>query len=262
MKVNNKWLVILMLAMALPLCGCGFISKLRARDSLNKGVTAFTEQKYDEAAQFFEEAIRLDPEFQVARMYLATTYTSQFVPGSPDPKSNEMADKAIQTFEEVLNTDKSGTPNINAMLSIASLYYQLKKYDESKQWCAKIQQVDPQNAEALYRIAVIDFDDSLRKTGLQGENVQFLNSEEKAETVADIDEGLKALDKALQIRPDYFDAMEYQNLLWREKAKFEKDDKAKNELIRQADVLAQKALMLRLKAQEEEAKKPKKLGTK
>ena len=262
MKVNNKWLVVLLLAVALPLSGCGFISKLRARDSLNKGVKAFTEQKYEQAAQFFEEAIRLDPDFQVARMYLATTYTSQFVPGSPDPKSNEMAEKAIRTFEEVLSTEKSGVPNINAMLSIASLYYQLKKYDESKQWCGKIQQADPQNAEALYRVAVIDFDDSLKKTGLQGENVQFLSAEEREHTIADIDEGLKALDKAIQIRPDYFDAMEYQNLLWREKAKFEKDEKARNELIRQADMVAQKALMLRLRAQEEEAKKPKKLGTK
>ena len=261
MKVNSKWLVVLLLVAALPSTGCGFITKLRARDNLNKGVKAFTEQKYDKAAEFFEEAIRLDPQFQVARMYLATTYTSQFVPGSPDPKSAEMADKAIATFTDVINQDKAN-PNINAMLSIASLYYQLKKYDESKEWCAKIQAADPQNAEALYRIAVIDFDDSLKKTGLQGENVQFLSPEERDHTLKDIDEGLKSLDKAIQIRPDYFDAMEYQNLLWREKAKFEKDEKAKNELLRQADIQAQKSLALRLKAQEEEAKKPKKLATK
>jgi len=114
MKVNNKWLVVLLLAAALPLSGCGFFSKLRARDSLNKGVKAFTEQKYEQAAQFFEEAIRLDPEFQVARMYLATTYTSQFVPGSPDPKSNEMADKAIKTFEEVL---RGGAREVRAALT-------------------------------------------------------------------------------------------------------------------------------------------------
>ncbi len=259
MKVNAKWLAVLVIIAALPLSGCGFVTKLRARDSLNKGVKAFTEQKYDEAAKFFEESIRLDPTFQVARMYLATTYTSQFVPGSPDPKSNEMAEKAVATFKDVIETDKS-SPNINAMLSIASLYYQLKKYDESKEWCRKIQQIDPQNAEALYRIAVINFDDSLKKTGLQGENVEFLNVDEKTHAIADIDEGLQVLDKALQLRPDYFDAMEYQNLLWREKAKFEKDEKAKNELIRKADMVAQRALQLRLKAQEEEAKKPKKLA--
>jgi tetratricopeptide (TPR) repeat protein len=259
MKVHAKWLAVLVIIAALPLSGCGFVTKLRARDSLNKGVKAFTEQKYDEAAKFFEEAIRLDPTFQVARMYLATTYTSQFVPGSPDPKSNEMAEKAIATFKDVIESDKT-SPNINAMLSIASLYYQLKRYDESKDWCRNIQKIDPQNAEALYRIAVINFDDSLKKTGLQGENVEFLNAEEKTHTIGDIDEGLQVLDKALQLRPDYFDAMEYQNLLWREKAKFEKEEKAKNELIRKADMVAQRALQLRLKAQEEEAKKPKKLA--
>jgi len=263
MRVNNKWLALLLLLSVMPLSGCGFISKLRARDNLNKGVRAFTEQKFDQAAQYFEQAIKQDPEFEVARMYLAATYTSQFVPGSPDPKSKEMANKAVATFKEVLDTAKDKTkPNINAMLSIASLYYQLRDSDQSKEWCRKILEMDPQNAEAYYRIAVIDFDDSLRKTGLQGENVEFLSPEEKTHTLADVEEGLTALDKALQIRPEYFDAMEYQNLLWREKAKFVKNEKDKTELIRRADMVAQKALVLRLKAQEEEAKKPKKLATK
>jgi len=172
-----------------------------------------------------------------------------------------MAQKAVQTFKDVLDLDKEN-PDINSMISIASLYYQLREYDESKTWCRKILETDPNSSEALYRIAVINFDDSLKKSGLQGENVEFLNSEEKADTLADIQEGLTALDQALKIRPNYFDAMEYQNLLWREKAKFEKDEKIKNELLRQADMVAQKALALRLKAQEEDAKKPKKLGAK
>jgi tetratricopeptide (TPR) repeat protein len=262
MRVNKRWFALLLLAAVLPLMmGCGFISKLRARDNLNKGVKAYTEQKYEDAAKFFEASIEQGPEFEVARMYLATTYSTQFVPGSPDPRSEQMAMKAISTFQDVVAKNPA-SPNINAMLSVASLYYQLKKYDESKEWCRKIQQIDPQNAESLYRIAVIDYDDSLAKTGLQGENVEFLNAEERARTLQNIEEGLKALDQALKIRPDYFDAMEYQNLMWREKAKFEKDEKLKQEIIREADKVAQRALALRLKAQEEEAKKPKKLGSK
>ena len=262
MRVNKRWFALLLLAAVLPLMmGCGFISKLRARDNLNKGVQAYTEQKYEEAAKFFEASIEQDPEFEVARMYLATTYSTQFVPGSPDPRSEQMAMKAIATFQDVVAKNPT-SPNINAMLSVASLYYQLRKYDESKEWCRKIQQIDPQNAESLYRIAVINFDDSLAKTGLQGENVEFLNADEKAQTLQNIEEALKCLDQALKIKPDYFDAMEYQNLLWREKAKFEKDEQTKQEIIREADKVAQRALALRLKAQEEEAKKPKKLGTK
>lgn len=262
MRVKSKWLAVFFLLAVVPLSGCNFIQKLRARDYLNKGVKAFTEMKYDAAAQFFEKSVQLDPTFETARMYLATAYTSQFIPGSTDPRSEEMAYKGIETFKQVveLSADPS-KPNINAMLSIASLYYQLKKFNESMEWCNKIIKVDPKNAEAYYRIAVMHFDDSLEKTGVQGENVEFMTPEEKAATLANIEQALQSLEKALQIRPDYFDAMEYQNLLWREKAKFETDAAKKAELIRQADLVSKKALDLRLKAQEEEAKKPKKLGT-
>jgi tetratricopeptide (TPR) repeat protein len=260
MRVNNKWLVIMLLLATIPVLGCGFISKLRSRDALNKGVKAFTEQKFGEAAKFFEQAIDLDPTFEVARMYLATAYTSQFIPGSPDPASLDMANKAIATFKDVV-TAATVTPNYNAMLSIASLYYQLGKTDDSKDWCNRILKLDPNNTEAFYRIAVIDYDSSLAKTGLQGENVEFLTPEEQSKTKMEIEEGLNALGQALKIRADYFDAMEYQNLLWREKAKFEKDASAKAELIKQADMIAQQSLALRLKAQEEAAKLPKKMAT-
>jgi hypothetical protein len=50
--------------------------------------------------------------------------------------------------------------------------------------------------------------------------------------------------------------MEYQNLLWREKAKFENDEKAKAELIHEADQVAQKALALKLKERKAESEQP------
>ena len=53
MRVNNKWLAVILLLAVMPLSGCSFFSKLRARDNVNKVVKAFTDQKYDAAAQFF-----------------------------------------------------------------------------------------------------------------------------------------------------------------------------------------------------------------
>lgn len=262
MRLNSKWLAVLLVLAVIPLSGCGFVQKLRARDNLNKGVKAFTDNKYDAAAQFFEKSIEQDPDFVDAQMYLATAYTSQFVPGSSDPKSEMMAQKGIETFKKVVanSKDPASSTTMNAMLSVASLYYQLKKYEDSKEWCNKVLKVNPQSADAYYRIAVIDFDDVFEKTGVQGENVEYMSPAEKAKALANIDEGLAGLNKALEIRPTYFDAMEYENLLWREKAKFEKDAAAKADLIRKADIVSQKALALRLKAQEEEAQRPKKLG--
>jgi tetratricopeptide (TPR) repeat protein len=259
MRVKTAGLLSCLLMAALMFSGCSFYSKLRARDQLNKGVQAFTESEYVTATKFFEEAVRLDPDFEVARMYLATSYSQQYIPGSPDPTSTQMAQDAIKTFKEVVDS-KPDNPNLNAMISVASLYYQLREYDNAKEWCAKIQKVDPNNADAMYRVAVIDYDDAVGKTGLQGEGVEFLSEEDKAHTLQNIEEGIAMLEKALQIRPDYFDAMEYQNLLLREKAKFEKDEAAKAKLVQQADLVAQKALQLRLKSEEEEAKKPRKLA--
>jgi tetratricopeptide (TPR) repeat protein len=261
MKVNCKWLSVLLLFAALPLAGCNFVQKLNARDSLNKGVKAFTDQKYDAAAQFFEKAVQMDPELLDARMYLAHAHAAQFVPGSTDPKSEENARKAIESFALVADMAAAQSDEKkNAMLSIASLYYQLKQYKESKEWCVKIFNAFPQTAEAYYRIAVMNFDDVLEKTGIQGENVEYMSPEEKTTALANIEEGLLNLDSALKIRPNYFDAMEYQNLLWREKAKFETDEAKKSEYLKQAGLVSQKALALRLKAQQEDAKLPKKLG--
>src|SRR5512139_1795677 len=131
MRLNSKWLAALLVLAVVPLSGCSFMRKLEARDKLNKGVKAFTEMKYDAAAQFFEKTLQLDPGFETARMYLATAYTSQFVPGSTDPKSEMMAQKGIETFKQVVDQsqDHTSTTYLNAMLSIASLYYQLKRYD-------------------------------------------------------------------------------------------------------------------------------------
>lgn len=269
MRVNSRWLAALFLLAVLPLSGCGFISKLQSRDNLNKGVKAFTDQKYDAAAQYFQKSIELDPNFpdDVPRMYLATAYMLQFVPGSMDPKSEQMGKKAIETFAEVVTrSEADGKPNVNAMLAIASLNYQMKNVEETKAWCRRVLRIEPKTeeekknaAEAHYRIAVIDFDTVNEETGTLGENIEFLQPEDKEKLQEDIQEGLDHLEKAIELRSDYFDAMMYQNLLWREKAKMEDNEEEKLKLINQADIAYNKSIQLKLKAEAEEASQYKEL---
>ena len=184
----------------------------------------------------------------------------QFVPGSWIPRSEEMAKRAIETFKEVVAGPQTPRSLTGTRYSASPACYQLNQYPESKEWCNKAIAIDPNNAEAYYRIAVMDYDDVAERTGIQGENVEFMSPEEQETAKANIEEGLKNIEKAIEVRPNYFDALEYQNLLWREKAKFETDEDAKADLIRQADMVALKSLELRRKAEEEEAKRPKKLG--
>ena len=265
MKANSKWLVVLLLLGVIPFSGCGLpvVKKLQARDYLNKGVTQFSNQKYDAAAQFFQKSVELDPDFEMARMYLGTAYMSQFIPGSVDPRNAEVANKAIETFKNIAETsqDPEGRNKLNSMLSIVGLYTQMKKYPESKEWCDKVLQLDPKNAEAYYRVAVMDYDTIIEKTGLQGDRIKDLSPEEIDKLRADIEEGLNYVNKAIEYREGYYDAMEYQNLLWREKAKLETDETIKADLIRQADMVYMESRALRRKAMEEAAKKPKKTGS-
>jgi len=261
MRVNSRWLAVLLLLAVIPLSGCGFIQKLNARNYLNKGVKAFNDQKHDAAAQFFQKSLEMDPEFEIARMYLATAYMSQFVPDSSDPRSEQMANKAIETFKQIVADAKDPShPNMNAMLSIINLYSKMKKISEAKEWCDKVLAIDPSNSEASYRVAVMEYNEVSDKTGLQAKNVSKMKEDEKAELQSRIDVGLEYIAKALASRPDYADAMEYQNLLWREKAKLETNEAVKEELILQADAAWLESVKLRRKAQEADAKKPKTLG--
>lgn len=247
-------------AFLLSATGCEFIQKLKARDRLNKGVRAYEDKRFEEAAQYFSEAKELDPELLNAYLYLATTYSSMFVPGLPKDsreyqKNMEVAERAISTFQEVLAKEPK---RIDAMVSIAAIYDQLEEFDKAKEWCRKILDVDPKNHEALYRIGVINWKISFKQTGLQGEGVASLKDQEKEELLKLIDEGQKVLSEAIEINPNYFEAMSYLNLMFREQAKFVKDEDRKRELLQQADRYAAMALELERKAKEEEVKKGKK----
>ena len=112
MRVKSRWLAALLLMAIFPLCSCSFINKLQSRDNLNKGVKEFTNQNYAAAAKFFEKSVELDPDFpdDVPRVYLATAYMLQYVPGSMDPKSDQAASKAIEEFSEVVDLKKRASP--------------------------------------------------------------------------------------------------------------------------------------------------------
>jgi tetratricopeptide (TPR) repeat protein len=267
MRVNGKWLAALLLLAVLPLSGCGFIKKLQSRDNLNKGVKAFTDQKYSDSVIYFKKAIELDPSMEQPHMYLATAYMLQFVPGSMDPDNAKYAQLAIDTFKSVVDrSEAEGHPNVNAMLAIASLTYQMKNVEQTREWCNRILQLPAatdeekkNQAEAHYRIAVMLFDNVHERLGIIGEKVADLTPDDKTQIMDYIQEGLDHLEKAIQERPSYYDAMMYQNLLWREQEKLVEDKEAKKELIQKADKAYAKAVKLKLEAEAEAASKFNKL---
>src|SRR5215510_12596766 len=121
--------------------------KLKSRDQLNKGVHAFKNAQYADAVESFKTAVELDPNFPTARLYLATAYMQQYIPGAESPENNKMAQAALDNFLKVLEQEPK---NSLAMASIASLKLNQKKWDEAEQWFDKLVSVEPNNADAYY----------------------------------------------------------------------------------------------------------------
>lgn len=255
MKLTRFIILVFAVAALLLLTGCGdTIDKLKARDQLNKGVKAFRDRAYEEAANCFKEALKFDKDLNIAKQYLASSYMQQYIPNLPTEKNELNAKLAISTFEEVLQLDPN---NVNAIQSIASLYNALGDYTKSKEFYQRRVRLEPQNPVPLYGIGVINYSIVNQETGPNGEYVANLTPEKKAELNQIADEGIDVLKKALELNKDYYDAMSYLNLVYRKKAMLTDDEATRNSYTNQADRLAAQALILKKKIQEEEAKKKK-----
>lgn len=246
------------LALLISVTGC---MKLKARDQLNKGVQAYKSAKYEEAINHFQQAVDDDPKLPMARSYLATAYAQQVVPDLKTPENLKMANLAIENFKKVLAESPS---NVNAVKGIASIYFNIDDYDNAKQWQQKVLQLDPNDAEAAYTIGSIDWRlayrnavKELKAVGMNDDgegNVKM--SKKVCQTITQentplVDEGIQYLQKAVQIRPSYDDAMVYLQLMYRRQADFACGNKDQlKATMAQVDQWSSKAMATR-KANEE-----------
>src|SRR5580658_4909705 len=248
----NKNLRLLALAAAtlalLSSVGC---NKLKARDQLNKGVEAYKNSHYEQAIDHFQQSVQLDPALINARMYLATAFVSQYIPGVDSPDNIRAAEQAIEQYQYVIDHNPAREQKANSAKGIAYLDLNMKKFDEAKKYYRIASDVDPNDAEPYYSVGVIDWTacyqprmEERAKLGLKPDEAlnpktkdqKKVCTELKEKNGPSIQEGIDSLNKAIQLRPDYDDAMAYLNLMYREKADVECDDlAARQEDLKTAD---------------------------
>ena len=202
--------------------------RLRARDQLNKGVQSYKNARYEEAITHFQSSVELDPALLNARLYLATAYAQQYIPGVASEENNRMAEQAIEQFKQVLGVQPGRDQQISSLKGIASLYLNMHKLDLAKEYQKRVVALDANDPETYYFIGVIDWTQAYQpdmeeraKLGMRADDAVVdtkVCSALRARNAELIQDGLKNLDKALQLRPDYDDAMAYTNLLYRQKA--------------------------------------------
>ena len=244
-------------ALLILVAGISGCNKLKARDLLNKGVTAFKNGQYDQAVDQFQKAKEADPDLMNARLYLATAYATQYIPGAPSDQNKKLGEQAVAEFKEVLDKDSK---NLNAIDGIGSILFQMAgtpyspaMFEESKKYHKMHIEIKPEDPEPYYWIGVINWTVAFRGNAeirkeyneknlkKQVKETDALPSAIRPEYVSKygtmIDEGIDDLQKAIQLRPDYDDAMAYLNFLYRRKADAVDSADQRNDLLKKADDL-------------------------
>ena len=227
-KIKNRAAGVAFALLLFGVTGCG---KLQARDQLNKGMQAYKNGNYEQAIEHFKNAVGLDNKLRVAKLYLATAYAQQYVPGVDTPENNSDAERAIEGYKTVLAEDPK---NLRSLKGIADLYTNMKKFDDAREYYKRAIEADPNDVENYYFAGVVDWtavykdiSDRKAKIGLgmaEQLTTRQICDEIKATDGPRIEDGMKMLQTALEKKPNYDEARNYMNLLAQRKADMECSD--------------------------------------
>lgn len=241
MTTSRSWLVLTIVAAIVMGPGC---DTFKEKVLLKKGNELYNAQKYDEAIKQYDELVKLNPKSWSGNYLMAVSYLALYHPGSEHPKDMEYAAKGLAAFERTLEltppspedrekTEKfylsflnstgdkdkaiaylekqlASRPNDLALINqIATLYQKKGDFTKALEYFEKRANLDPTNKETWYTLGV--------NCWARSYHGGVAVSQEEREQV--VGKGIEALDKALAIDPNYFDALSYINLIYREKAK-------------------------------------------
>jgi hypothetical protein len=154
MRFSRFGIVSLILLTVLVGANCSYYNRILARKNLVDGGTAYRDRKFEQAEEYFRNAISRDPqskEGKTARLFLARTLHSRYI---GDRQNTARAEDAIKEYKAVLAEDPKDQSSFNA---VSNLLENLNRNDEWLQWVterANNEQVpNEQRAEALTKLA-------------------------------------------------------------------------------------------------------------
>lgn len=243
----------------LPLSGC---NKVKARAEMKKGNRYYKDEAYKDALAQFQKSLALDPKLIPAWRSVGLTAMAMYRPGNESPENVKNAEIALDAFKRYLaaNPDDSKTEEY-----MVTTWINLGRFDDAIKYLKQQRTAHPENAKLSTAVVTVmikagrfqdalDFANSFTRNDapmyyLIGTNAwsKSYNDPTTAydERVKVVDIGIQAIQRAVDIKSDYMEAMVYFNLLYREKAKLDLDPKKKDYWTSLADEWRTKAMALR-----------------
>lgn len=230
----------LTVAVLVLVSGCHFTETMH----LKNGNALLNAQKYEEAIEEYKKLLAANPQSWDGNYNTAISYLALYHPNSDHPKDKEYAVKGIAAFEATLKLTPPSTeakektekyylafldstgdkdkaiaylegqlkdrPKDLALINqIATLYQKKGDFENALNYFEKRATMEPNSKEAWYTLGV--------NCWARSYHGGVAVSQEERERV--VERGIAAFDKALSLDPNYFDALSYINLTYREKAK-------------------------------------------
>jgi len=264
----------LIAALSLSLLSLGGCQQVQARIQIRDANDAYAKEEYETALKHYQRAREIDPKgFPDLDRMIGYSFIGLYKPEDTSPANVKTADRAIQELRSYLrkrpedriarealinlylNADrvteainyfrdwlKTHPADLEAVRSIATLYAKQGNFNESLNWYEKITLLDSKNPESFYVYGVVCY-----------EKVAKNPPADLAERLQIIERGKDALQRAVNLKQDYFEAMVYLSLLHRQQAPLETDPVKQQQLVAEADRIRNEAVAIVKKKKAEAA---------
>jgi beta-lactamase regulating signal transducer with metallopeptidase domain len=213
-----------------------------AHGEMKQAGDAYNSADYKSAVQHFENAVKLEPGNINAKLFLANTLIRESFAGGQQ-SDGTLLTRARQQYQEVLAQDPQNKPATQGMVAVAM---HSKQFKEVHDWAVKLIQLDPKDKSAYYTAGVVDwvmvYPEFQQAKQAAGGNVEeyWIPDAASRKSLRDrclpqIEDGFRMLQIALQLDPNYEDAMAYMNLLDRLKGGIVDNQAESADLIEKAD---------------------------
>ena len=182
-------------------------------------------------------------------------YADQLVQENPNDPKNLYAkanlyekfnkiDEAEKTYKQVSDSNPNDPKACGALAAFYNkpLWDGKSKFDQAIEVLERCASLAPNDASGYQKLATFFWDKAYRDP---------LLTDEQKEQYAD--KGLEQVDKALSLKPDYFEAVIFKGLLYRVKANVAKNPQLKQQYLEQALALQKQGLDMKKQAAEAEA---------
>jgi Tfp pilus assembly protein PilF len=254
--------------------GCEYARKVIAKDKLNQGAIEYNKGNIKNAQVFFKDATETDPSSASAWLYLGATIVRDYRKEINEDKKKDLANQALEVYQKALSLASNNCVVVNNALSyIAVIHDDTRNTDEWRK--TMLERATNQcmtketRAESFYGLGVnywqCSYDQTTRyqdRAVFNADQFHYRKMDYSPEALADrqkaqacVTKGFEYFEKALEIDPEYTQAMFYKGLLYRELQKLIKEEPKRKEFEQMALKIASEATALQRKREAAEAEK-------